>query len=119
MQYLNKYVGQAAYLGNRIFMVDYQCSAKDAITQCVLFPAGRERFKYLKGVVFGISSRQGFPYMSPVIFQYLGTNIDVRSAMKLAGLIEPDADKISPHVLNLLGPPDIKVSQMFINNALR
>jgi len=109
--FLSKYDGQAAFLGNRIFLSEYQSSAKDAIVETVLFPKGRGQLTYLQGVTFGISSHKRNPYMARTVFQYLGSNVDLRAAMKAVGLHARDSGKINPYILNLLGEPDVTSAQ--------
>ena len=110
--FLSKYDGQAAFLGSKIYIAEYQSLAKDAIVETVLSPAGRGELTYLSGVTFGISSRQGNPYMTRSVYHYLGDNIDLKSAMKSVGLIDPRAGKINPHVMHLLGEPDVRGAEL-------
>ncbi|MEX3010704.1 helix-turn-helix domain-containing protein [Hoeflea sp. TYP-13] len=110
--FLSKYDGQVALLGNRLFVTEYQSLAKDAIVETVLYPAGRGQLTYLRGVTFGLSSRQRNPYMSRVVWRYLGSNIDIRSAMNSVGLFDPAARKIDPHVLQLLGEPQVRGAEL-------
>lgn len=117
--FLSKYNGQAAFLGNRIFIVEYQSSARDAIVETVLYPSGRSQLTFLQGITFGISSHQRNPYMARSVFQYLGSTIDLKRAMKSVGLIDPRVGKINPHVLRLLGEPDVRGAEMIFDHALR
>lgn len=109
--FLSKYDGQAAFLGNRIFLSEYQSSAKDAIVETVLFPKGRGQLTYLQGVTFGISSHKRNPYMARTVFQYLGDAIDLRAAMRAVGLHSHNSGKINPYILNLLGDPEVSSAQ--------
>jgi len=69
--YLSKYDGRVAMLGNRIFVMEYQTLARDALVETVLYPVGRGQLQYLRGTTFGITSRQRTPFTSPVVWRYL------------------------------------------------
>ncbi len=106
--YLSKYDGQVAYLGNKIFVSEYQSLARDAIVETVLHPVGRSQLNYLRGVTFGLSSRQRNPYMSRTVWRYLGNNIELKVAMKSVGLFLPSARLIDPKILQILGEPNVR-----------
>lgn len=113
--FLSKYDGQAAWLGDKIFVSEYQSLEKDAIVETVLYPTGRSELTYLQGVTFGLSSRQKNPYLSRTVWRYLGDNIDLRTAMNSVGLIDPASRKIDPHVLQLLGEPNVRGASLQFN----
>ena len=101
--FLSKYDGLAALLGNRLFIVEYQSHAKDAIVETVLYPRGRGQLLFLRGTTFGISSLQRNPYVSRSVWQYLGATVDLRVAMRLIGLFPADSSEINPQVRDSLG----------------
>jgi transcriptional regulator with XRE-family HTH domain len=113
--FLSKYDGQVAWLGSRIFVTEYQSLARDAIVETVLYPAGRGQLTYLRGITFGLSSRQRNPYMSRVVWRFLGTNVDLRSTMKSVGLLDPGSRKIDPHILQILGEPHARGAELQFN----
>ena len=110
--YLSKYDGQVAWLGNRIFVMEYQSLAKDALIETVLHPVGRSQLTYLRGITFGISSRQRNPYMSRTVWQYMGSNIDLKSTMKSVGLFAPSSRRVSPTIIQALGQPDVRGARL-------
>ncbi len=101
--FLSKYAGQAAWLGNRIFVVEYQELAKDAIVETVLYPMSRSRLTYMRGVTFGVSSQRRHPYMAKSVWKYLGPNADLKEALKMVGLYDPESRIIDPQVRKYLG----------------
>ncbi len=110
--FLSKYRGQASLLGNRIFVVEHQSLADDAIVETVLYPAARSQLTLLRGVTFGLSSKQRHPYVSRSVWKFLGTSIDLRSAIAAAGLVPRRPGAIDPKVMRALG------SEPFPNDLL-
>ena len=101
--FLSKYDGLAALLGERIFIVEYQSHAKDAIVETVLYPRGRGQLLFLRGATFGISSRRRNPYVSRSVWQYLGATVDLRVTLKRVGLFPAGSNQINSQVLRFLG----------------
>lgn len=101
--YLSKYDGQVSMLGNRIFVVEYQGLAEDAIVESVLYPSARSQVTMLRGVTFGLSSKQRHPYVSRSVWKYIGSNIDIRTALNSTGLFAVNSGRIDPKVLRILG----------------
>lgn len=100
--YLSKYDGRAAMLGNRIFVMEFQSLARDALVETVLYPVGRGQLSYLRGTTFGITSRQRAPFTSPVVWHFLGVNLDLRTAMRKVGRYDvnsPRLDRRASHIL--------------------
>ncbi|MGB7336424.1 MAG: helix-turn-helix transcriptional regulator [Salaquimonas sp.] len=105
--FLSKYSGQAAWLGDRIYIIEFQSLARDAIVESVLYPMSRSHSSLLQGATFGVSSRQRHPYMAKVVWKFLGPNADLRSSLKLVGLHEPKSHSINPQIRSLLGEPEV------------
>ncbi|MEZ5913545.1 MAG: hypothetical protein R3D84_16085 [Paracoccaceae bacterium] len=100
--YLSKYDGKVAMLGNRIFVMEYQSLARDALVETVLYPTGRGQLSYLRGTTFGITSRQRSPFASPIVWHYLGATTDLRSTMRKVGRYDvgsPSLDQRVSHIL--------------------
>ncbi|MGB3314732.1 MAG: helix-turn-helix transcriptional regulator [Albidovulum sp.] len=100
--YLSKYDGRAALLGNRIFVLEYQHLARDAVVETVLYPVGRGQLTYLRGVTFGITSRQRAPFTSSIVWRYLGSNIDLRTAMLKVGRYSRNSPQLDRRALAIL-----------------
>lgn len=101
--FLSKYDGYVSLLGNRIFAVEFQSLAQDAIVETVLYPAGRGQLTMLRGVTFGVSSKHRNPYISRAIWKYLGRTVDHRTAIRAAGLLPIHSPLLDRRVLQILG----------------
>ncbi len=97
--YLSKYDGKVALLGNRIFVMEFQSLARDALVETVLYPVGRGQQTYLRGETFGITSRKRTPFTSPTVWRYLGTTIDIRAALRQVGLYDRDSPRLDRRVI--------------------
>ncbi|MDW4548229.1 helix-turn-helix transcriptional regulator [Defluviimonas sp. D31] len=100
--YLSKYHGRVAMLGNRIFVMEFQSLARDALVETVLYPVGRGQQTYLRGATFGITSRHRAPFSAPIVWRFLGSNIDLRAAMRQVGLYDKGSPSLDPRVAGLL-----------------
>ncbi len=101
--FLSKYNGYVSLLGNRIFAVEFQSLARDAIVETILHPAGRSELTLLRGVTFGLSSKHRNPYVSRTVWKYLGRTVDHRSAIKAAGLLPFHSSALDRQVVQILG----------------
>jgi transcriptional regulator with XRE-family HTH domain len=101
--YRSKYDGQAALLGNRIFVVEYQSLANDAIIETVLYPAARTQLTLLRGVTFGISNKQRQPYVSRCIWKFIGANVDLRTLVREPCLLQAGSKRVDPKIEKILG----------------
>ena len=104
--YLSKYDGRVAMLGNRIFVMEFQSLARDALVETVLKPVGRGQLQYLRGTTFGITSRQRMPFSSPVVWQYLGEMRSLRGAIRRVGRHDINSTRLDQRARTiLLGSP--------------
>ncbi|MCV2891021.1 helix-turn-helix domain-containing protein [Ruegeria aquimaris] len=100
--YLSKYDGRAATLGNRIFVMEYQTLARDALVETVLYPVGRGQLQYLRGTTFGITSRQRTPFTSPVVWRYLSETPPLMEAMRKVGRYDINSPKLDQRARSIL-----------------
>jgi hypothetical protein len=105
--FLSKYDGQAALLGNRLFIIERQSLANDAIVETALYAQARSKVSLLHGISLGIDSTSRDPYVSRSVFKFLGTHIDLREAFEKTGMFEANNTKIEPRIKRLLGDPPI------------
>lgn len=101
--YRSKYNGYLTLLGNRIFVSEFESLAQDAIVETVLYPAGRSQLTLLRGITFGVSSKQRNPYVSRVVWKFLGTTVDYRAALRATGLVPIRGNKVDPAILRIIG----------------
>ncbi|NVK39904.1 MAG: helix-turn-helix transcriptional regulator [Oceanospirillaceae bacterium] len=96
----NRYLGVAHLLTDRIFLMDYESLNCHEITQTILFPSFRNRLSRLTGLKLGVSDNsERMPCCTRVLFEYLGTDVDLKKALRLCGLYELDAPEIDASIL--------------------
>jgi hypothetical protein len=83
-------------------VLEFQHLARDALVETVLYPVGRGQLTYLRGVTFGITSRQRTPFTSPIVWRYLGSNIDLRTAMLKVGRYSLNSPQLDRRALAIL-----------------
>ena len=103
------YVGIAHFLTDRIFLTDYESLTGLEMTQTILFPSFKNRVTRLNGLKLGVSgSGERMPCCARVVYEYLGPAVDVRRALRLCGLYEPDDaqvdESIRKAVINEISP---------------
>lgn len=101
--FLSKYDGYVSLLDNRLFAVEFQSLARDAIVETVLYPTGRSQLTMLRGVTFGLSSKQRNPYVSRTAWKFLGRSVDHRLALKACGLVPIRSADLDRQIVQILG----------------
>jgi transcriptional regulator with XRE-family HTH domain len=97
--YHGVYLGMANFLVDRIFMVDYESLTKHEISQTILFPTFKNRISQLKGLKIGVSgSGERMPICTRVVFDYLGSSINLKKAFSLCGLYDESSPEIDESV---------------------
>jgi len=100
---INKYEGVVFYLADRIYIIEYETLEQSSITQATLYPSHRHRLDRLLGIQTGGPIRHGRkPGASRVLMEYLGRDIDVKRALRKAGLLLPDGGDIRADTLALI-----------------
>ena len=109
-----KYLGGAFYLNDRIFLVDYEVLGGNEMVQTVLFPSHKTKVARLSGLMLGVASNQQRSIAcARVVFEFLGKTIDIRKAMRLCGLFDPEAVKIDPAILKAIDNSPYQDQQHF------
>jgi transcriptional regulator with XRE-family HTH domain len=89
------YLGIVLLLTDRIFMMDYETLTGNQITQTILIPSYKNRINRLSGLRQGVSgSGERTPCSARVVYEYLGTSVDLQSALRLCGLYDQDSSDI-------------------------
>ena len=101
--FLSKYDGYVSLMGNRIFVVEFQSLAQDAVVETILHPAARTELSTLRGVTFGLSSKQRNPYVSRTVWKFLGQTVDLRAAVGSVGLVPIRSPDMDQNVRQILG----------------
>ncbi|HET6629490.1 MAG TPA: helix-turn-helix transcriptional regulator [Woeseiaceae bacterium] len=94
-----KYAGVLVLLADRIFMVELDVLLKNAITETILYPSHKHPMTLLYGEAFGISSgvaRQ--PYMTPMVYEFVGTQVNLRQFLSRCGLFDQDSTAIDDEI---------------------
>ncbi|AYR21328.1 helix-turn-helix domain-containing protein [Alcaligenes faecalis] len=107
--YRGVYRGLVHMLTDRIFLTDYETLTSLEMTQTILFPSFKNRVTRLTGLKLGVSgSGERMPCCTRVVYEYLGTAINVRQALRLCGLYAPDDPRLDEStrlaVRNDIGP---------------
>jgi len=101
-RYISKHEGLATMQRDQIFIVEVQSLALDAVVQTVLTPPPRSETALIPGMTFGISNVTREPYAVPIVWRYLGRNVDLREALRSTGLIDPRTANLNPRILQMV-----------------
>lgn len=86
---VSKYSGAAFFLGERIYILEYESLMASSITQLMLYPAYHTRISYLTGIQTGGPTKRGRkPAASLVLLEHLGRDIDVKRALQRSGMYD-------------------------------
>jgi len=97
--YISKYRGLASYLGNCIFVVEFEYLSSDSIVETILFPPYRKSLDVMTGMTFGVTSRvHRQPFSSGAIWKFLGASVDPRDALARCGRVPLTHRALDPAV---------------------
>ncbi len=95
----NCYKGLAYFLAGRIFMMDYESLGCHEVTQTILFPSFKNRISRLTGLKLGVAdSSERMPCCARVLYEYLGSEVDVHRALGLCGVYELESAEIDASI---------------------
>ena len=108
--FVYKYEGIFILLRDRISMIDRETLTGNEISQTVLYPSFKNKVGRLPGLILGTSGKTSRePICARILMQYIGSNTDVRAAMRTCGLYDLDSpdidDNIKKSIVNDI-PPD-------------
>ncbi|MHA6788186.1 helix-turn-helix domain-containing protein [Pseudomonas bijieensis] len=90
-----RYMGVVYYLQDRVFLIDYEALTFNEISQTILIPSFKSRISRLNGLKMGVSAcDHRTPVCSRVVWDFLGTDIDLHSAYRRVRLYRVDAEEI-------------------------
>jgi len=91
----SKYLGVALFLTDRIFLTDYEALATNEVTETILTPSYKNRISRLHGLRIGVpASGLRTPSCARVVMEYLGGKVNVRKALRMCGLYDPDDESL-------------------------
>jgi transcriptional regulator with XRE-family HTH domain len=103
VQEILKYEGMATFLGNCIFLLEFETLSADTIVESILYPSYRKSLDILTGLTFGMTSqvyRQ--PFAAPIAWKYLGRTVDVKQQMAACGSYKRNDVRIDPRIRKYL-----------------
>lgn len=96
-----KYEGVLMVLADRIFLVEMDVLLRNAVTETILYPTHKHPMTYLYGDAFGISSGVSRePYMTPMVYEFVGTQVNLRDLLSQCGLYDEQSSSIDDDVRN-------------------
>jgi len=94
-----KYDGIVIYVGERIFITEYERLTGQNICHTILFPSYRNAIDSLSGLACGVGSLNSHqPFAMRVELKFLGKNVDARATLEGCGLFTLDSEAIDQHI---------------------
>ncbi len=107
---LCKYSGEALFIGDRLFILEYEYLSKKEISYSVYFPTYMSKAVLLPGLMLGVSaSNRHEPAASRVLLTRLNGQHNLRAAIRSCGLFDPRSPEIDENIGDLIdngGNPD-------------
>jgi transcriptional regulator with XRE-family HTH domain len=103
---VNKYRGFCFTSADLVYLVEHEYLNNRGYIYTSLYPSFRGRIQYLNGLVLGVSGGSfRRPFSSPIVFEYLGSDIDLRRSIGECGCYPIDNGPISEAVKSRLLVP--------------
>ncbi len=100
---LCKYSGEALFIGDRLFILEYEYLSKKEISYSVHFPTYMSKAVLLPGLMLGVSaSNRHEPAASRVLLTRLSGQYTLKEAMKSCGLFDPCSPEIDENIRDLI-----------------
>lgn len=94
-----KYSGCLMHMSDRIFIIETDTILQSGITETILYPNHKNPMSLLFGKAIGISSGLSRePYLTPIVYEFLGATISPRVLVGNCGLLPEDSPDIDPRV---------------------
>lgn len=94
-----KYKGILHYLGDRIFLTEYETFNKQVICHSIIYPSYRNKIHLLSGITTGVSSLHTHtPKATRVEYRFLGKTINIKEAISNIGLFKYDDPDINEEI---------------------
>ena len=103
MASLCKYTGEVIFLGDRLFLLEFEYLSRKEISYSVYFPSYMNSSFTLPGLMLGVSAgNRRDPAASRVLLVRVETQENLKAAVRSCGLFDPDGGEIDQHILNLI-----------------
>jgi transcriptional regulator with XRE-family HTH domain len=100
---LCKYSGEAIFLGDRLFLLEYEYLSRKEITYSVYFPSYMTGAFILPGLMLGVSAgNRRDPAASRVLLVRMREPVNLRAAIESCGLFDPGSGDIEQHIIDLI-----------------
>jgi transcriptional regulator with XRE-family HTH domain len=100
---LCKYSGEAIFLGDRLFLLEFEYLSRKEITYSVYFPSYMNGSFTLPGLMLGVSAgNRHDPAASRVLLVRIAEPGNLRAAVRSCGLFDPDSGDIDQHIRELI-----------------
>lgn len=100
---LCKYSGEAIFLGDRLFLLEYEYLSRKEITYSVYFPSYMNGAFILPGLMLGVSAgNRHDPAASRVLLIRMREPENLRAAIESCGLFDPGSGDIEQHIIDLI-----------------
>lgn len=115
----SRYRGFAFFLTDRIFMVDYEALTENEMTQTILYPTYKSQIDLLAGLKRGVSASDiREPACARVIYEYLGSHVNLRAALKKCGLYAADSNEIDETIRSRISNGGAEADPLFLARHL-
>ena len=95
------YHGMVQFLSDRLFLLDYETLTNFEMTQTILYPSFKNRVDRLTGLRLGVSgSGERMPCCTRVLYEYIGTRVDLHKVLALCGLYAADDPALDEDIRN-------------------
>lgn len=94
-----KYNGILMYLGDRIFLTEYETFNQQVICHSIIYPSYRNKINLLSGITTGVSSLHTHtPKATRIEYRFLGKTINIKEAISNCGLFKYDDPDINEEI---------------------
>lgn len=95
----HKYDGVFMMLADRIFIVETDSPLHLSISETILYPTHKHPMTLLYGEAFGVSSGAARePYVTPMVYEFIGTQVNLRGMLAQCGLYEERSAAIDERI---------------------
>ena len=96
-----KYQGIILYLGDRMFLTEYEMLTGQVVCHSIIYPCYRSSIDFLSGITSGVGSLNAHvPKAARVEYTFLGKSIDIKEAIRKCGLHAHDSTSIDSKIRN-------------------
>jgi transcriptional regulator with XRE-family HTH domain len=116
---LCKYSGEAIFLGDRLFLLEFEYLSRKEITYSVYFPSYMNGSFTLPGLMLGVSAgNRHDPAASRILLVRITGPKNLREAMRSCGLFDPDSAEIDPHIRDLIDNGGTAADALFLPRTI-